>query len=335
MPKLGELAELVSGKIFGNVNIEIDSVSEIQKGKAGTITFLGNPKYRKYISETKASAIIVSDKSFLKGKNGIIVQNPQLAFAKILSIFSDKRDDLAGIHPSAIVHESAELGKEVSIGAFAVIGESVKVGNRSKIGHHVTVGNSSRVGTNSLVYSNVNIYQDCLIGDNVIIHSGTVIGSDGFGFVTENDVHHKIPQTGSVIIGNDVEIGANCAIDRATIDETIIEDGTKIDNLVHIAHNVKIGKGCLFAAGVGIAGSVEIGDYCVFAGHSAVAPHLKLGSLSILAAKTGVTKSLAGGKIYAGMPAREIKEKNRRDAIFAEVNLLKKQFKKLENKLQN
>ena len=335
MPKLGELAELVSGELAGNLNIEIDAVSEIQKGRAGTITFLGNPKYRKYISETNASAIIVSDKSFLKGKNGIIVQNPQLAFAKILSIFSDKRDDLVGIHPSAIIHKSAELGMEVSIGAFAVIGDSVKVGNRSKIGHHVTVGNSSRVGTNSLVYSNVNIYQDCLIGDNVIIHSGTVIGSDGFGFVTENDVHHKIPQTGSVIIGNDVEIGANCAIDRATIDETIIGDGTKIDNLVHIAHNVKIGKGCLLAAEVGIAGSVEIGDYCVFAGHSAVAPHLKLGSRSILAAKTGVTKSLSGGKIYAGMPAREIKEKNRRDAIFAEVNFLKKRFKKLENKLQN
>ena len=333
MPKLGELAELVSGELAGNINIEIDAVSEIQKGRAGTITFLGNPKYRKYISETKASAIIVSDKSFLKGKNGIIVQNPQLAFAKILSIFSDNRDDLAGIHPSAIIHKSAELGMEVSIGAFAVIGDSVIVGNRSKIGHHVTVGNSSRVGTNSLVYSNVNIYQDCLIGDNVIIHSGTVIGSDGFGFVTENDVHHKIPQTGSVIIGNEVEIGANCAIDRATIDKTIIGDGTKIDNLVHIAHNVKIGKGCLLAAEVGIAGSVEIGDYCVFAGHSAVAPHVKLGSRSILAAKTGVTKSLAGGKIYAGMPAREIKEKNRRDAIFAEVNILKKRFENLENKL--
>ena len=335
MPKLGELAELVSGELAGNINIEIDAVSEIQKGRAGTITFLGNPKYRKYISETNASAIIVSDKSFLKGKNGIIVQNPQLAFAKILSIFSDNRDDLAGIHPSAIIHKSAELGMEISIGAFAVIGDSVKVGNRSKIGHHVTVGNSSRVGTNSLVYSNVNIYQDCLIGDNVIIHSGTVIGSDGFGFVTENDVHHKIHQTGSVIIGNEVEIGANCAIDRATIDKTIIGDGTKIDNLVHIAHNVKIGKGCLLAAEVGIAGSVEIGDYCVFAGHSAVAPHVKLGSRSILAAKTGVTKSLAGGKIYAGMPAREIKEKNRRDAIFAEVNILKKRFENLENKLKN
>ena len=181
----------------------------------------------------------------------------------------------------------------------------------------------------------MNIYQDCLVGDNVIIHSGTVIGSDGFGFVTENDVHHKIPQTGNVIIGNEVEIGANCAIDRATIDKTIIGDGTKIDNLVHIAHNVKIGKGCLLAAEVGIAGSVEIGDYCVFAGHSAVAPHVKLGSRSILAAKTGVTKSLAGGKTYAGMPAREIKEKNRRDAIFAEVNILKKRFENLENKLQN
>jgi len=216
-----------------------------------------------------------------------------------------------------------------------VIDSKVKIGDRCFIGHHVSIGSKSQIGADGLLYPHVNIYQDCVVGCNVIIHSGTVIGSDGFGFVTEKDFHYKIPQNGRVIIGQDVEIGANCAIDRGTIGETKIEDNTKMDNLVHIAHNVKIGKGCLITAGVGIAGSVEVGDYCIFAGHSSVAPHLKLGSRTVLAANAGATKSLAGGKVYAGMPAREIKEQNKRDAVLTEINILKKRMEKLGEKAPN
>ena len=332
---MGELADLVSGTISGNSDIKIDGVSEIQNGKSGTITFFDNPRYRKYISETKASAIVVSNEAFLNGKNGIVVNNPQLAIAKILSFFQEKPDNLTGVHPTAIIHKSVEIGEEVTIGAFAVIDSKVKIGDRCIIGHHVAIGSKAQIGEDGLLYPHVIIYQDCVVGCNVIIHSGTVIGSDGFGFVTEKDVHYKIPQNGCVIIGQDVEIGANCAIDRGTIGETKIGNNTKMDNLVHIAHNVKIGKGCLITAGVGIAGSVEVGDYCIFAGHSSVAPHLKLGSRTVLAANAGATKSLAGGKVYAGMPAREIKEQNKRDAVLTEINILKKRIEKLGEKEPN
>ena len=332
---MGELAHLVSGVISGNSNIKINGVSEIQNGKSETITFYDNPKYKVYISETKASAIVVSSKALLNGKDGIVVKNPQFAIAKILSFFQEKPDILSGVHPTAIIHKSAEIGKEVTVGAFAVIDSKVTIGDRCIVGSHVTIGSKSQIGDDGLLYPHVIIYQDCVIGCNVIIHSGTVIGGDGFGFVTEKDIHNKIPQNGRVIIGQDVEIGANCAIDRGTIGETKIGDNTKMDNLVHIAHNVKIGKGCLITAGVGIAGSVEVGDYCVFAGHSSVAPHLKLGSRTVLAANAGATKSLVGGKVYAGMPAREIKEQNKRDAVLTEINILKKRVEKLGKKVPN
>ena len=332
---MGELAHLVSGVISGNSNIKINGVSEIQNGKSETITFYDNPKYKVYISETKASAIVVSSKVLLNGKDGIVVKNPQFAIAKILSFFQEKPDILSGVHPTAIIHKSAEIGKEVTVGAFAVIDSKVTIGDRCIVGSHVTIGSKSQIGDDGLLYPHVIIYQDCVIGCNVIIHSGTVIGGDGFAFVTEKDIHNKIPQNGRVIIGQDVEIGANCAIDRGTIGETKIGDNTKMDNLIHIAHNVKIGKGCLITAGVGIAGSVEVGDYCIFAGHSSVAPHLKLGARTVLAAKTGVTKSLSGGKIYAGMPAREIKEQNKRDAVLTEINILKKRVEKLGKKVPN
>ena len=332
---MGELAHLVSGVISGNSNIKINGVSEIQNGKSETITFYDNPKYKVYISETKASAIVVSSKALLNGKDGIVVKNPQFAIAKILSFFQEKPDILSGVHPTAIIHKSAEIGKEVTVGAFAVIDSKVTIGDRCIVGSHVTIGSKSQIGDDGLLYPHVIIYQDCVIGCNVIIHSGTVIGGDGFAFVTEKDIHNKIPQNGRVIIGQDVEIGANCAIDRGTIGETKIGDNTKMDNLIHIAHNVKIGKGCLITAGVGIAGSVEVGDYCIFAGHSSVASHLQLGARTVLAAKTGVTKSLSGGKIYAGMPAREIKEQNKRDAVLTEINILKKRVEKLGEKAPN
>ena len=173
---------------------------------------------------------------------------------------------------------------------------------------------------------NVSIYKNTILGDNVIIHSNTVIGCDGFGYVTVEDVHEKIPQEGNVIIGNNVEIGSNCAIDRGTIGSTIIGSMTKIDNLVHIAHNVKIGQGCLLTAGFAIAGSSEIGDYCTFAGQVGVAPHLKVGDRSIVASKSGITKSLKGNKVYAGFPAREIKDHNKREALISEVGRLRKKL---------
>ena len=329
---LREIASLVDGKVIGKPDTNISGVSEIQNSLPGTITFLSNPKYKQFLTDTQAEAIFVRNDDCLNGKNGIIVSNPQLAMAKTLRHFFPEKSIISSIHESAMIDSTASVGSNVFIDVGVVIKPGASIGDNSSIGANVVIGNGAAVGTNCSVKSNVTIYHNVTIGDNCIIHSGTVIGCDGFGYVTEKHIHEKIPQTGNVVIGNDVEIGSNCAIDRATIGVTSIGDMTKIDNLVHIAHNVKVGKGCLITAGFAVAGSTEIGDYCTFAGQVGIAPHVKIGSNSVFAAKSGVTKSLKGGKVYAGFPAREIKEHNKREAKFNEINRVSH---KLEQMLRN
>ena len=330
MTTLSELADLVKGKIVGDPTMVITGVSEIQNGRESTITFLGNLKYKKYLQTTGASAVVVPEASLLDNKPGIVHHNPQLAIAKILGEFTPKLQYTSGVNETAYVDSKAKIGKNVTIGPFSVIEAGVIIGDHSNIGSHTVIDQKTSIGKNCKIFSNIHIYHGTNIGDNAIIHSGTVIGSDGFGFVTDQDINHKIPQNGYVIIGNDVEIGANCAIDRGTIGDTIIEDQCKLDNHVHLAHNVRLGKGCLLTAAVTIAGSVEVGEFCIFAGHVGVAPHVKIGARSVLAAKTGVSKSLKGGKVYAGMPAREIREQHKREAVYLEVVRIQKRLKKLE-----
>ena len=330
MKTLFDLAKLVNGEAVGDDKMIISGVSEIQNGRESTITFLGNSKYKKYLSSTKASAVIVDEPSLLNDKSGIIHKNPQLAIAKILEEFSQNNNINIGISNKAYVSTSATIGKNISIGHFSVIEDEAVIGDNTVIGSNTTISNNTSIGNNCSISSNIHIYNNCKIGNNCIIHSGTVIGSDGFGFVTENGTHHKIPQIGNVIIGDNVEIGSNCALDRGTIGDTIIEDQCKLDNHVHLAHNVRLGRGCILTAAVTIAGSVKVGEYCTFAGHVGVAPHVEIGSHSTLAAKTGVTKSLTGGKVYAGMPAREIREQHKRDAVYSEVLKIRKQLEHLE-----
>jgi UDP-3-O-[3-hydroxymyristoyl] glucosamine N-acyltransferase len=327
---LSELSDLVKGKIVGDPTMVITGVSEIQNGRESTITFLGNLKYKKYLPTTGASAVVVPEASLLDNKPGIVHHNPQLAIAKILGEFTPKLRYTSGVNKTAYVDSKAKIGKNVTIGPFSVIEAGVIIGDDSNIGSHTVIDQKTCIGKNCKIFSNIHIYHGTNIGDNAIIHSGTVIGSDGFGFVTDQDINHKIPQNGYVIIGNNVEIGANCAIDRGTIGDTIIEDQCKLDNHVHLAHNVRLGKGCLLTAAVTIAGSVEVGEFCIFAGHVGVAPHVKIGARSVLAAKTGVSKSLTGGKVYAGMPAREIREQHKREAVYLEVVRIKKRLKILE-----
>lgn len=330
MTTLSELSDLVKGKIVGDPTMVITGVSEIQNGRESTITFLGNLKYKKYLPTTGASAVVVPEASLLDNKPGIVHHNPQLAIAKILGEFTPKLRYTSGVNETAYVDSKAKIGKNVTIGPFSVIEAGVIIGDDSNIGSHTVIDQKTCIGKNCKIFSNIHIYHGTNIGDNAIIHSGTVIGSDGFGFVTDQDINHKIPQNGYVIIGNNVEIGANCAIDRGTIGDTIIEDQCKLDNHVHLAHNVRLGKGCLLTAAVTIAGSVEVGEFCIFAGHVGVAPHVKIGARSVLAAKTGVSKSLTGGKVYAGMPAREIREQHKREAVYLEVVRIKKRLKILE-----
>ena len=330
MTTLSELSDLVKGKIIGDPTMVITGVSEIQNGRESTITFLSNSKYKKYLPSTGASAVVVSKASLLDNKPGIVHHNPQLAIAKILGEFTPKLLYTRGVNETAYVDSKAKIGKNVTIGPFSVIEAGVIIGDDSNIGSHTVIDQKTSIGKNCKIFSNIHIYHGTNIGDNAIIHSGTVIGSDGFGFVTDKDINHKIPQNGYVIIGNNVEIGANCAIDRGTIGDTIIEDQCKLDNHVHLAHNVRLGKGCLLTAAVTIAGSVEVGEFCIFAGHVGVAPHVKIGARSVLAAKSGVSKSLTGGKVYAGMPAREIREQHKREAVYLEVVRIQKRLKRLE-----
>ena len=315
--------------MIGEPDINVSGVSEIQNSLPGTITFLGNPKYKQFLTETQAEAIFVRNEDHLNGKNGIVVSNPQLAMARTLRLFFPQTSFEPSIHESAVIDSTVSVGKNIFIEAGVVIKSGASIGDNSIIGANVVIGNRATIGTNCCLKPNVTIYHNVKIGDNCIIHSGTVIGCDGFGYVKENNIHEKIPQTGNVVIGNDVEIGSNCAIDRATIGITSIGDMTKIDNLVHIAHNVKVGKGCLITAGFAVAGSTEIGDYCTFAGQVGIAPHVKIGSDSVFAAKSGVTKSLEGGKVYAGFPAREIREHNKREAQLQDITRMSQKLDQL------
>jgi len=330
---LRKLASIVGGKVIGAPDLVIHGVSDIKKGAPDTITFLFNPKQQELINQTTAPAIIVSDAAILNGKSGIVVDNPRLAMAKVLKLFEPTNDIEAGIHPTTVIHKSAKIGRNVNIGAFTVIGQNVEIADGTNIHSNISIGNNVIIGTNVTIHPQVAIYARVNIGNNVIIDMGTVIGSSGYGYETENDIHHKIPQIGSVIIENNVEIGANCTIDRGTIGNTVIGMGTKLDNLVHIAHNVKIGKGCLMAGQVGIAGSSTIGNYCIFGGQVGVRDGIIIGDRAIFVAKAGATKSLPGNKIYAGMPAREVREKNKSDAAYSQIVSLKKRIKTLEEKL--
>jgi len=326
---LREIATYVGGNISGNPEILINGVSEIQNSTSGTISFLGNMRYKKYLSDTNASALFVSDPDHLMGRDGIIVDNPQLAVAKILGLFHPQPEKKKTINKDSYIHPSSRIGNNVMIQSGAVIEENTVIGEGTLIGSNVHIAPNTIVGNNCQLNPNVTIYHDVKIGSRVLIHSGAVIGCDGFGFVQNGDIQEKIPQTGDVVIGDDVEIGSNTTIDRATIGSTKIGSMTKIDNLVHIGHNVSIGEGCLITAQVGIAGSVTIGHYCSIGGQAGVVPHVTIGDKSTIAAKSGVTKSIKGGKIYAGHPAREIRDHHKREAIIFEMKRIRKKLDQL------
>ncbi len=332
---LGEIASKIGGEVIGDSSHLIKGVSQIQDASSGTITFLSNPAYKKYLETTNADAVIVEEKIFLNKRRGIVVQNSQFAMAKTLRLFNPVLKENPIIHSMAYVSKYAKIGEKVSIAPGACIEKGVKIGDGCKVGSNTFIGADTILGNNCELKANVSVYNNSNIGSNVIIHSGTTIGSDGFGFVTVDGSHEKIPQTGNAVIESDVEIGSNCSVDRGTIGSTVIGEMTKIDNLVHIAHNVKIGKGCLITAGFAVAGSTVIGDFCIFAGQVGIAPHLKIGNNSVFASKSGVTKSLKGDMIYAGFPARDIKDHNRRQALINEIDKLKRKVSELSKEIKD
>ena len=306
---LAEIAKAVGGRVHGDEKIVITGVSGIKEAKEGDLTFLASPKYLPLVKSSLASAIIVSKDVVIEGKPVIQTDNPSLSFSKIVGLLKvDRAPRLKGIHPTAVIAADAVIGKDSGIGPHVVIESGVRIGKNSVISAGVFLGYKSAVGDNCLIYPNVTIREEVALGNNVIIHSGTVVGSDGFGYFQVNDVHVKVPQTGIVVIEDDVEIGACVTVDRARFDKTVIGRGTKIDNLVQIAHNVHIGRNCLIVAQVGIAGSATLGNNVTVAGQVGITGHITVGDRVVVGAQSGVTKSVPPDTKFFGTPADEFKK---------------------------
>lgn len=303
---LKEIQDLVGGELDGDPKLLIKGVSGIKEAREGDITFLANPKYESLVSASKASAVIASRKMLKSPTKPIIwVDNPSLAFAKLISfMFASQKRLPKGIHPTAIVGQDVKLGSNVSLGPYVVIEDQVSIKDNTTICAGTFIGFGTSIGADTLIYPNVTIRERGLIGSRVIIHSGTVIGSDGFGFEEVNGAHQKIPQIGIVVIEDDVEIGSCVTIDRARFDRTIIGRGTKIDNLVQIAHNVIVGEHAIIVAQAGVSGSSILGKNVILAGQSGVVGHIELGDNVIVGAQAGVTKSVPENTFVVGSPAK-------------------------------
>jgi UDP-3-O-[3-hydroxymyristoyl] glucosamine N-acyltransferase len=338
---LKELADRIGGTISGDPGIEITGVSGLKDAGAGDITFLADKINIKDAVETSAAVVIVSGKmkEMVSRERTtpvamLVVDHPQLAFAKALEIFHPAPSVFTGVSDRAVLGKNIRMGNDVSIGPLAVIGDDVSLGDRVTISSGAYIGAGVTIGDDSFIFPNVTIRENTRIGNNVIIHPGTVIGSDGFGYVPEKGKHHKIPQTGGVVIEDDVEIGANVTIDRATIGDTVIGRGTKIDNLVQIGHNVKIGTDCIIVSQVGIGGSVEIGDGVVLAGQVGIRDHLRIGNGAIIGAQSGVGSDVPEGQIYSGSPAIPHRIWLRAQSIYAKLPEYVKRLQGIERTLK-
>ncbi len=332
---LGEIAKIVGGEVIGDAGLKIRGIAGIKEAVEGQITFLANSKYESYLSITKASAIIAVENGNFSGSM-IRVSNPYLAFLKVVTLFSRSPMERypRGIHPTAVISDTAHIGREVSIGAYCVIGDNAVVSDRVTMLPLVCVDEGAHIGDDCLIYPHVEIREKCEIGRRVIIHSGAVIGSDGFGYAREGCLHQKIPQIGIVRLEEDVEIGANCTIDRATTGVTLIGKGSKIDNLVQIAHNVVIGENSVIAAQAGISGSTELGDNVVIAGQAGLVGHIKIGEGARVGAQGGVTKSVLPGVSVSGYPAREHSLSRKIYAATTRLPDLLKDFRDLQNRVK-
>ncbi|MEN8117022.1 MAG: UDP-3-O-(3-hydroxymyristoyl)glucosamine N-acyltransferase [Bacteroidota bacterium] len=310
--KATEIAAFLNGEIEGDGNVAVSNVSKIEEGKPGTLAFLANLKYENFIYSTKASVVLVN-KSFAPKDSIkatlIKVDDAYEAFASLLDLYVQAKSNLKqGIEQPSYIDETVTIGDNIYVGAFTYIGKNAKIGNNVKLFPQVHIGDDVTIGDNCIIYAGAKIYADCVIGNGCIIHSGVVIGSDGFGFAPQKDGHYKkLHQIGNAILEDDVEIGANSTIDCGTMGSTIIRRGTKIDNLVQIAHNCDIGEDTVFAAQVGIAGSTKIGNNCMFGGQVGIAGHITIGNHVQMAAQSGIAKSVKDNQTLFGSPAIDIK----------------------------
>ncbi len=332
--KLHEIAELVGGELVGDRDLVITGVAGIKEAEKGDITFLSNDKYLPFLLQTKASAVIVAPGVVSSDKPVIRTKMPSVAFTKIVAQFMGKQEEeSAGVHATAVVDARVRLAKNVTIGAHAVIEEDAVIGESARIGANSFIGRHAKIGSHSRIYPNVVIRENVEIGQRVIVHSGSVIGSDGFGYEILDGKLIKIPQMGSVLIEEDVEIGANVCIDRGRFKNTIIRKGTKIDNLVQIAHNVVIGEDCVIVSQVGISGSTELGKKVMIAGQAGLVGHISIGDEAVICARSGVSKSVPPKSIVLGEPAKPIREQKKLFALIARLPEMFKDLSDLKKKL--
>lgn len=338
---INQVAALLQGEVVGDGQEKINTIAKIQEARKGAITFLANPKYEKYIYSTEASAVIVSQDFIPENQVNstlIKVANPYSSFTKLLEEY-DRIINYAkvGIEDPSFIAPDATVGEKIYRGAFSYVGQKARIGQNVKIYPHTYIGDNVTIGDNCIFYSGVKIYAGTVIGNNCIIHAGTVIGSDGFGFAPQDDgTYKKIPQLGNVVIRDNVEIGANTAIDCATMGSTIIDEGVKLDNLVQIAHNVEIGANTVIASQTGISGSTKFGKNCIVAGQVGVVGHIEIADKVTLAAKTGLGKSVKKeGSVKFGYPAMDHKEYLRCHAVFRNLPELGQRVHELEKKILN
>jgi len=333
-----QIATLVNGSVEGNPDVMVEQLAKIEDASSGSLSFLSNPKYEQYLYTTKASVIIVNEDLKLdRPVSGTIVRvkNAYLAFSTLLELYNKMRLDKTGIEERAFIHPSAKIGKNAYVGAFAYIDKGAVIGDNCKIYPHVYIGDNAKIGNDSTLFPGVSVYFDCNIGERVIIHSGTVVGSDGFGFAPqENGTYTKISQIGNVIIEDDVEIGANSVIDRATMGSTIIRKGVKLDNLIQVAHNVEIGKNTVIAAQSGISGSTKIGENAVIGGQVGIVGHISIANGSQIQAKSGVNRTIAEeGKKWSGAPAAAFNAQMRSQVVYSRLPELERRLEELEQLL--
>ncbi|MFH0881492.1 MAG: UDP-3-O-(3-hydroxymyristoyl)glucosamine N-acyltransferase [bacterium] len=326
-----ELADQIGAEVVGDPNVIIEGVAKIEEASPQEVTFISNPAYRRYLQTTRASAIIIDSVPEGGAATYLVTPQPYLAFLKVLRLFHpESPPPAAGVHPSAVIGENVTIGSGASIGPLCVLEDGVTVGKNSILRGLVFIGRNVEIGDNCLFHSRVSIREGCRIGNRVILQDGCVIGSDGFGFAQAEGGYEKIPQVGIVILEDDVEIGANTTIDRATLGHTILRRGVKLDNLVQIAHNVEVGQSTVMAAQTGIAGSTTIGAKSVIGGQVGVAGHLHLSDGIMVAAQSGITKNPGAGKIVAGSPARDIQVWRRIEASLSRLPELIKRIRNLE-----
>lgn len=337
-----QIASFIEGEVYGDRNATVNTFAKIEEATPGSITFLANPKYTHYIYNTKATIVLVS-KEFEPEDNIqstlIRVDDVYDSLAKLLALYEQQKPKPKGIDPLASVAQSAQIGKDVYIAPFACIAEDAVIGDNTQIYPHCYIGRGSIIGNDTVIYANVSIYHNCQVGDNCTIHSGAVIGSDGFGFAPTATGYDKIPQIGIVVIEDRVEIGANTCIDRATMGETRIHSGVKLDNLIQIAHNGIVGSHTVMAAQVGIAGSTKVGEWCMLGGQVGLAGHIKIGDRVGIGAQAGVPGNVKSGEQILGTPAFDVKGFYKSSAVFKqlpdmfrEINQLRRELNELKNK---